>query len=131
MRNLKLSFALIIAVLAVGVTVATKANPFGKRVLTRCFINVTLTDGTNPAIQLTQATSCADAKAAVAAGKVFITAATTASSLSSEEDCDLSTVKYCCVDLTETTNTIAAQLNLGDGVKRYLVNGQAQVFCKP
>ncbi|MGN7720251.1 hypothetical protein [Chitinophaga sp. 22620] len=38
MRNLKLSFALVIAILAVGFTVATKASTFGAKVIPDCFV---------------------------------------------------------------------------------------------
>ncbi|RPD41114.1 hypothetical protein [Chitinophaga barathri] len=130
MKNLKLSFAFLIAVLAVGVTVITKA---GSRDVTHCFINITVTDGTNPAVSLAQVDNCSIATTAFSQGKIFLTAATTASSQPDQLTCPPSTVKYCCVKIAELAvgdpgYSSASFLNLGSGLRKYKVT---QVFCKP
>ena len=118
MRNLKLSFALIIAVLAVGFTVATKANVLGKRVITDCFKSITLKDASNNQVTLSEPADIPAATAdAAALNHPFVVAA---SSPAGAQECQ-STVEFCCATVQETENTNAPLIDLGEGEKRYQI----------
>ncbi|MBO9154837.1 hypothetical protein ACFOTA_21665 [Chitinophaga sp. GCM10012297] len=132
MKTLKLSFALIIAVLAVGVTYASKA---GSRLTTRCFTAITVTNGVSPSSLTVDINTCAAAETAIITqGKIYLTAASVANSIDGENLCPPSDQRFCCVDLVEgdpqdPNFQLSALLDLGDGsAKRYVVS---DVFCKP
>lgn len=138
MKNLKLSFALIVAVMAVGITVATKAN-FGKRVVTRCFFDIQLinasgTGATSIDAFLTPRLSCATAVSRATASP-YITNADVATSFLSSASCPDET-NFCCARVTEVLASDpgfdnAVELDLGEGLKKYkIANPSADIFCK-
>lgn len=123
MRNLKLSLSLLIAVVAVGFTVASKANYLGKRVITDCFEVLEVRATSTGAISvLDDALTNAQANALKAA-KPYIVTATNVIPTAQCPDTDI----FCCAKVVETSNTAAAQIDLGEGLKRYQV---AQLFYK-
>lgn len=128
MRNLKLSFAFIIAILAVGVTVASHAKTIlGKRTITACFTSIVVSDGSTQS-DLNLQPSCAAAKLYAdvtnPSSHIYVQSAATPSIV----ECPETEEEFCCAKVEETTDTRAAEINLGDGLLRYKV---LQIFCKP
>lgn len=144
MKSLKLSFALIVAVLAVGVTVATKAN-FGKRVVTACFTQLTLRNAAGTigsqfvadALQ-TPRQSCASVIAQVSAATPvsYIHAGVAGTALPDELNCLGTSPNFCCANVTvllasDPGFAATPAIDLGDGVARkYKIASSADVFCK-
>lgn len=107
MRKFKLSFALVIAILAVGVTAATQAKTFGKKFVADCF---QVQAAPNTAIQLTDAATtpnletlvlgeaAATADADIIASP-YLRVSVTASPVEQADVCD-QTDDFCCVQFT-------------------------------
>ena len=130
MKKMKFSFALIIAILAVGVTVATKAN-FGQRTISGCFEVLTVTDGsTNDIISQPGVLNplCDNAKSRILA-KSYVRSVGAA--LDKEQECINEPTYFCCVEVTEvaTAPSGVPLLNLGDGPHFYQIQ-QAKIFCR-
>ncbi len=124
MRNLKLSFAVVIAILAVGVTVVTKASEIGKRAITKCYVTMQITDGLGQFANLSDALTAAQAQTAKSNNPYV-------SSVGLDVDPAVackSTIKFCCAKVIETANPLAPEINLGEGLRRYEVD---ELFFKP
>lgn len=126
MRNLKLSFALVIAVLAVGITVATKASSFGKLAITDCFEILTVT----PTATITNDQTLSDAlnaaqAASLKASHPYVRAVS--SPINEIEECT-GDATFCCAEIVVTSNTNAPLVSLeGQAPARYAV---ADLFFK-
>ncbi|MBO9154836.1 hypothetical protein ACFOTA_21660 [Chitinophaga sp. GCM10012297] len=131
MKTLKLSLALIIAVLTTGLTYVSKA---GSMTTTRCFTIVTVTNGIAPTTLSIGVANCQTAESVVHdQGKIYLINASLPNSLENEVYYVPSNVSFCCVNLVEATPQdpnflLSALLNLRDGSKRYTVT---DVFCRP
>lgn len=138
MKNLKLSFALIVAVLAIGATVAANANIFGKRAITRCFTQISVKNAAGTITHTLDATiatprACTQTELDVA-NAPYVTAAVTATSLANESTCTVDDV-FCCAKVTEIPvgspeYANAPFIDLGEGLRKYKINSPADVFCK-
>lgn len=126
MRNLKLSFALVIAVLAVGITAATKASSFGKLAITDCFEVLTVT----PTATVTDDRILSDALTAAQAVSLkashpFVRAVS--SPINEGEECT-GDATFCCAEIVVTSNTNAPLVSLeGQPAARYAI---ADLFNK-
>lgn len=122
MKIAKLSFALVIAVLAIGVSFAANANKLGKRTITACYQTVLLQDAPNANTYAPAQTDLA----AFAQGKIITNQIKFLKQLPSIErdDCDL-TQRFCCVTFTEapagTPATVPTLLIAGVNAK-WVVN---------
>ncbi|MBO9154835.1 hypothetical protein ACFOTA_21655 [Chitinophaga sp. GCM10012297] len=132
MKSLKLSFALIVALLAVSVTYAFEAS---KESTDRCFTAIIVTNGVSSSILTEDFTYCSVAETAIISqGKIYLTNASIASSSPGTMLCPPSDRKFCCVmvregDPQDPNYTLSTLLELGDGgPKRYVVT---EVICKP
>lgn len=136
MKYSELNFALIIAVLTIILTVVTKANPFKKITISRCFFSITLVDGLGSSATLDgnsiPAPTCAFAKAAVAAGVKYISAASISQSFPTDEDCDFIPQIFCCIIVTEGISTDPGVALSLDGLipKKWHVASQADISCR-
>lgn len=110
MRNLKLSFALIVAIAAIGITAATKASNLGTKAITDCFVNLSLTDGQGATNTLSDGLPAATAIARAAATP-YVTAV---SSVKSLDQCPL-TQFFCCAEIEITADELAPVVTI-DGV---------------
>lgn len=125
-----INLARTITFIAIGITIVSQAKAILKRnAITRCFINIAVTDGNSDVI-ITEDVSCQNAKVLIHF-RPFLISASVPSSYPDESDCPPSNVFYCCVKLTETSDTKARLINLGDGLKRYMISDTTDVFCKP
>jgi len=100
MRNLKLSFALVIAILAVGFTVATKANTFGTKVVADCFILDV--DVINAAGTITNTLTQNEAKATIVSeltASPYLNENILATPVDAADECPLQ-VRFCCAKFT-------------------------------
>lgn len=138
MKNLKFSFALLIAILAVGFTVASKASTLNGKRITGCFsgIQVQNESGTLDATPVYNSTSCDDAKALLSlsipdANRLKYIKAL-ASPVDRTSDICEDVADFCCFQIQEITNPQdfpdVPTVNFGDGAKKYLVTG---VLCRP
>ncbi|WP_341837403.1 hypothetical protein WJU16_05915 [Chitinophaga pollutisoli] len=139
MKNFKLSFALVIAILAVGVTVATNANAFGKRAITACFEQVVLKNLVNAttldplAYQAANPTlTCAQVKTHIltTTGNVWLSA----NPASVRFDCTPNQAKFCCVQFevqsTYPGNSIPS-LTIGSQTGYFYIPSASNILCKP
>ncbi|WP_109696800.1 hypothetical protein [Chitinophaga deserti] len=132
MKRFNVSILAVVAVLAIGLTAFTKAEPVAKRaVITNCYTGVT-SDCVSPLQLVFDVTSCAnslaqDEKAVAALGGAFV----------SSIDCQETQSQFCCAKLVQITNPLCAtQPRLTffdkDGIQR--INAYAKidaVFCRP
>lgn len=100
MRKLKFSFAIVVAVLAVGFTIASNAKSIGSRVVTACFEQVQLTDGVSgtPLVLPIAGRNCAQTEAdIIASGKFWLNAVPS----TQRTGCAPSLATYCCLEFDE------------------------------
>ncbi|WP_346319447.1 hypothetical protein [Chitinophaga sp. YIM B06452] len=145
MKSFKLSFALIIAVLAVGVTFATNASALAGKIVTGCWkansLTIQVRDLANPSSPTSSeifspvydVTSCTTVDTEVFTnGKSFLRVAT--GSPAAQVGCDLVSADFCCLTLQEIASpndplyADVPFINLGDGNKKYEIS---EVRCKP
>ena len=98
MRNLKLSFALIVAIAAIGITAATKASNLGVKAITDCFVNLSLTNGAGSTNSLSDGLPAATAQARAVATP-YVTAVSVIKNKALCPDTDL----FCCAEIQITT----------------------------
>lgn len=134
MKNLKLSFALIIAVLAVGFTVATKANFNGSKAVTACYELVLVTDASvpNPSGTPLQNLSCQDA-ITTTASLPYLQSVSDLTRI--RTDCQPQSTIFCCAtfDIAPPSSPNYANIPLidlqdGQGQQKWVV---VDVACKP
>lgn len=130
MRNVKISFAFVIAILAVGLTIASKASTFGSRAVTACFQVAPLSDydplgATNytPA----QTDDCSFANSQInTLGIKWLTSQPSVISI----DCLESAAKFCCVKF-DVDNVNAPEdapvLTIGSQTGKFKV---VQILCR-
>ena len=98
MRKLKFSFAIVVALLAVGFTIASNAKSIGSRVVTACFEQVQLTDGAVVPATLTLPIAnrnCAQTEADIsAAGTYWLNAVPSIQ----RTGCQVNLTSFCCVE---------------------------------
>lgn len=103
MKNLKLSFALIVAVMAVGVTFASKASQIGSKLVTACFQNVVLQNAAGTASYTPAQTDlAATANTAIFTNQIkYLDAQPSVIRTDCEE-----TQRFCCVILDEAAGAL-------------------------
>ncbi|WP_346316372.1 hypothetical protein [Chitinophaga sp. YIM B06452] len=99
MRNLKFSFALLIAIAAVGITLASKAGQIGSRVLTVCFEQVSLQNAAGTQFYSpTAGDVCADVVTDINTLNTLYLSANPATGTNIKTGCIPVRPVYCCID---------------------------------
>lgn len=133
MKKLRISFAAIIAIVAIGLTVAAQAGAFENkavRVITDCFrphadLEVKLPSACNAAdVEIPVGTQCNT----IQAGSAIVSVGTPFYTPAQAQSLCLGGQYFCCFTVVESANCPAvAAIDLGEGAKKYAVN---QIFCR-
>lgn len=140
MRNLKFSFAFILAILAVGVTFASKADILKNKRITACFVDVrlvndaVLTDFIEPVpYSVANAKDCTQMDQDVILSGLnykFLLSLTTSAT---DPSCTPILEKYCCVTFRpvvagDNAPANLPSINIGGTTSQWIVD---EVRCKP
>lgn len=134
MKNLKFSFAIIIAVLAVGFTVASKASSFNKKLVSGCWSGLTIQDvgNTQDATPVYNSTSCDDVKELVDIDQLQYVKSIASPVDRTAEGCTETPADFCCLVIEEISNPNdfpnVPEVDFGDGLKKYRI---LEVLCRP
>lgn len=135
MRNLKLSFAFVIAALAIGITFAANAKKIGSRAVTACFEVLQLRNAAGTLFTPTVDMTCDDVKALVTANQYFWLN-TTPSAI--KPDCGADEI-YCCIQFEDVTSGVPAGVPTitppGSPAGKYRIvgalAGDLEILCQP
>lgn len=145
MKRFKLSFALIVAVVAIATTVATNASAIAGKVVSGCWkansLTIQVRDLVNPASPapgeifspVFDLTDCVDVQTEVNTNLKQYLRVISGSPIQ-PTGCDFTSVDFCCLELQEIAtpnDPLYADvpfINLGDGNKKYEI---IDVKCRP
>lgn len=138
LKKLKISFAAILAIVAISAALISKADVLsGKALVTGCFATITLTNatGTPNFSPVVDQTDCEDVQNTVDANSYIYLKAISNTTQIPTGNC-VSDIDFCCVQLTDFVDASipVPTFDLGDGVQRkYRLTNQSSinVLCRP
>ncbi|WP_157986634.1 hypothetical protein [Chitinophaga alhagiae] len=135
MKHVKISFAAVVAIVALGLTVATKANFSGKAIVANCYRAVDVTDAApvSPSLVSLDPLSCNAAKSQILTDPYLAVAPTIEPSIACVEQSNI----FCCATFVEVTDPSTPNFDEiplvdldgpgGDPARKWAVS---TVYCK-